>query len=513
VNGVVINTTEGRTGSIDGGNLTIGGWNDTYPFTGVIDEIRLDKSARTADDIVEAYRAGRDHRLSHSISSSDLTSKTKLPFWVASDRLGTFAELTVGESAFANYEPDANTVGLWHLEEQTGTDAYIKDSSGTNHGTPTGTTAIPGKIGRGVYLDGTTTSLISIPASSSFNFGTGNFTVSSWINIPTEPTTYMNLMSTIASTSSIGWVMSTDNEGDMGFWMAGGGWTLTTVNVPIGWHYWTVVRSGTTLYFYLDGVLRETATGKGTDISSGGPLIMGSNSDWGYRGIYYIDEARVDNIARSAPDIRQAYEIGLRTHPITIDFRATLVSGALIDSTSDFSFFIDETAYGSSAKASHLFVGDKIIVKETVGGVVYIAQGTVSAVTSNTGAVTVATWDTGSTVPSGGFTVNATVFKWQREWMDLTGIPVGTGTGDTINAKDTILRLTMRFVDASQGVNFWLDDMRAGGPYLISSPQTFIPATPKQYIQFRSIFSSPNTATSSSFLTIMKPTLTPTPTP
>ena len=36
---------------------------------------------------------------------------------MASDRPGTFLEATIGESAYANYEVDANTVGFWHMEE------------------------------------------------------------------------------------------------------------------------------------------------------------------------------------------------------------------------------------------------------------------------------------------------------------------------------------------------------------------------------------------------------------
>jgi len=51
---------------------------------------------------------------------------------------GTYLTATIGESAFANYEPDANTMALWHLEEMSGSGAYIKDSSGkSNNGTPT----------------------------------------------------------------------------------------------------------------------------------------------------------------------------------------------------------------------------------------------------------------------------------------------------------------------------------------------------------------------------------------
>ena len=83
-----------------------------------MDEIRISNVARTAEEIAEAYRAGRDHRTFANIRLSDLTAKTKLPFYVASDRPGTFMEATVGESALVNYEAgDPDLKGLWHLDE------------------------------------------------------------------------------------------------------------------------------------------------------------------------------------------------------------------------------------------------------------------------------------------------------------------------------------------------------------------------------------------------------------
>jgi|GEM_PF-3913207 len=92
-----------------------------YFFDGTIDEVRISNVARSAEEIAEDYRAGRDHYLNKTISSTDLSGKTTLPFYVAADRPGTYFEATVGESAYANYQPDANTAALWHLDEKTQT--------------------------------------------------------------------------------------------------------------------------------------------------------------------------------------------------------------------------------------------------------------------------------------------------------------------------------------------------------------------------------------------------------
>ena len=94
-------------------------------------------------------------------------------------------------SAYANYQSDTNTVGLWHMDE--GTDNACNggsndacDSSGDTHnlnisGNPV---TVGGKIGKGIEFDGTGdylgctdancggTSKLDFGADSSFSYGT-----------------------------------------------------------------------------------------------------------------------------------------------------------------------------------------------------------------------------------------------------------------------------------------------------------------------------------------------------
>jgi len=81
-------------------------------------------------------------------------------------------------------------------------------------------------------------------------------------------------------------------------------------------------------------------------------------------GNQILDEFRIDNVARSAQEIRQAYEIEKRSHPVTIDFAANLDAGNVITNSSDLSFTVDATKFGLSQPGDKLFVGDKIIVRE-----------------------------------------------------------------------------------------------------------------------------------------------------
>ncbi len=472
--------------------LNIGDRTDTAQanFPGPIDEVRISNTARSAEEIAEAYRAGQDHYLNKTISSTDLSAKTSLPFYVASDRPGTYLEATVGESAYANYQPDSSTVGLWHLDEQSGSGAYLKDFSGNNrNATPTNSTFATGKIGKGRFLDGSG-DYINVGKLGSKPAGT----ISLWFKENSTAATNEIFSDVVGAYENGNFVVdfNTGSGGNIQFLgFLGAGWDLNlTVNRSrdTNWHLLTASwdASALTSSLYYDGKLIST------DAISSGFNGFNTNDDltFGYRSDTVgsdfngsIDEVRIDNIARTANEIRQAYEIGLRTHPVTIDFGAKLDSGNLITGTSDLSFTVDATYYGLNSKGSNLYKGDKIIVKENVDGTEYIAQGTVTAVTASTGAVTVAAWDSGSTVPTGGFTVNASVFKWQREYWNVTEPLNGHLDGSTT--------LTIRLLDGVEGRTIWLDDLKSNSEYLTTpGGSTITSSTGNRYFQYRAVLSS-----------------------
>ena len=615
---------------------------------------------------------GKNDRVSKTISSTNLSTSNKLPFYIASDRLGTFSQMTIGESAFANYEPDANTVGFWHLDDDsqklptyydydnfengpgsyddwllrnsvdpdiTSSTAYtgryslhmpsswgqnfeggagepttvpydantypymcmaykipagtvnnmlinvngawrsitmtqgeaptsypkvaswnplvvdnqwhykcidlntqltaslgagahnitaviwhdggglaaitgqfwiddfiisatpfhpsvlpIKDSSVNNsHGQPVGTTFTQGKIGKGRYFNGSGDN-IGMKSSDDANIA-GNITIDTWI-YPTFVTTG-NVVHKDSQYS-----IQIDTSGNIS-WADSSNWNYASFGATnIGlvankWQHLAVTKSGSTVNIYLNGVLKSSKTFGGAITATSNTMRIGCYASAIICSSSYfsgsLDEVRISNVARTPDEIRQAYEVGARTHDITIDFKAKLGAGNLITGSGDLGFTVDETAYGSSYAANHLFLGDKIIVKENYDGTEYIAQGTVNSVLFNTGAVTVTAWDSGSTFPSAGFTVNATVFKWQREYFDITG--------SLSTQRDAITRLTYRLTDGSMGANIWLDDIRSSTNYL-NNPlgSTIASATGNQYFQYRAILSQNNPSAPSASL-------------
>lgn len=477
----------------DDNNLSIGrpGSYSSEYFSGVIDEVRISNTARSAEEVAEAYRAGRDHKITRTISSTDLSSKNKIPFYIAADRPGTYLEATAGESAFANYEPDANTLAFWHLDEKSGSGSYIKDSSGNGYhaAVTTGTSAVEGKIGKARKFVRTSSEYLT---AGSVPLANVSFSVDFWAKRASTGTYYHIVVGEGSS-------MSTDKSFHMGFrntntftcGFYGDDLDTGAFTDIAGWHHWVCTYDAGTndKKIYQDGQLIAQGTAIG-DFSGSGPFLIGRP---GYNTYYFdgmIDEIRVSNIVRTASEIRQAFEVGRRTHPITIDFAASLDSGNLITGTSDTSFTIDATIYGTQNKGDNLYSGDKIIVRENYDGTEYAAQGTVSSVNDATGAVTVNSWDSGSTAPSGGYTTEAVLFKWQREYWDVTG--------SMDNQIDAVTKLTLRQTDGNEGRTIYLDDFESLDNYLTDPAASGnFSSSLNRYCQYRTVFSSSDAAVSS----------------
>jgi hypothetical protein len=691
-------------------------------FSGNIDEVAVSNITRSADEIAEMYRLGRDHYFSKSISSTDLSGKTKLPFYVAADRPGTYLDYMIGENNFVNYEPDSNTRGLWHLDDnktnlslpvtsnlglwvkadaitgladgaavsswtdQSGNARHMAQATGskqptyetnelnglpvvrfvaasakqltnsTNFAAPVtviyvgrqngganarvlttvtnnwllgfwngaydkgyfegwvtsstagspasdtnwhlysvvqtgalssvygngaliasngtgvagpnglaigcwqvasecsnadvaevlvystalsaadrqavegylntkydlglnlpnssvadnspdsnslvgiGSTMVQGKIGKGRSFNGSSDFLFCTDAAcggtTKLDPSTGSWSAGAWIKSSKVPTQFILAKGT--STGQYAYQLALINGGSPifdllntvnGIYMRASASARFNDNV---WHHIVGTYDGTTISIYADGLLQATSTTKtGTQVTnSTSDFQVGARTD--ATANYWngsIDEPFVTATALSADDIRQAFEYGSRTHSVTIDFGAKLDSGNLIADGSDLGFTIDATYYGLVNMGSNLYLGDKIVIRENVDGTEYIAQGTVNAVNLSTGATTVAAWDSGSTFPSGGFTVNATVFKWQREYFDITG--------SLSTQRDAITRLTYRITDGNEGRTIWLDDLQSAGSYLTTPDgSTITSSTGQRYFQYRSIFSSFDAAVS-----------------
>ncbi len=362
-----------------------------------------------------------------------------------------------------------------------------------------------GKMGDGLDFSGS--DQVTILDDNSLDFSS-SFTVEAWIkpdSLPSvsesgggivtkgwygETSTYNhNFWLSLCYDAS--WAGNTGAGYSFGFEVAAGSNYYATVNESLelnSWHHLTGVFDDDEdeLRLYHNGQLVKVTTGVTvTPNTQAMDLTIGSmmtNYVSYFDGI--IDGVRISNIARNPEDIRQVYEMESRTHPVQIDFGASLVSGNLITGSGDTSFNIDATVYGLDELGSGLYKDEKVIIKENYDGTEYIAQGTVSAITASTGAVTVSSWDTGSTFPSGGYTVNADVFKWQREYIPIKNRTINT----QVNA---INLLTLNITNGDEGRNLWIDDLRSTSGYLSddTGEELTFPSS-GQYFQYKAIFNT-----------------------
>jgi hypothetical protein len=400
---------------------------------------------------------------------------------------------SVDEVAVFNRVLDAEEIEMMY-------GAKIKDYSGNgNDGGGQGGSITQGKIGKAREFDGDN-DYVEVTDFSGYSI----YNISAWVNVgeinnsmgaqsivnfkTTNPQAYLSLgdNSGYATDETI-----TIGDGDSGDY----GRTYTRDTYPSGWHYISVNwNSSESRYdIYVDGIAQTvyagTSAGHARLLTDQDILRIGQSRNSNYLdGI--IDELQISNTSRTAEEIRQAYEIGRRTHPITIEFADKLDSNDLLTDSSDPGFRLAN----EDGQVNKLHEGEKVIVKENYGGTEYIAQGIVDYVDTSSGSVTVSSWDANSTFPSNGFTTEADVFKWQREYWDISGI-----LDSQVNAA---IQLTFRITNNGQGRNFWLDDLVYGGAYMSDSTGTSISSTTDRYFQYRAIFSSWDPYVSSSLSSV-----------
>ncbi|MFH0989406.1 MAG: LamG-like jellyroll fold domain-containing protein [bacterium] len=225
-------------------------------------------------------------------------------------------------SLFGEYQPDANTVVLLHLNEERG--VIANDASNfKNDGTFNKSSVFIGRFGRGRKFDAQ--SSITIPYSSSVKIGGSDFTIEGWIKTDTP-------------SDSWGWRFFSNYDGIKGLYI-----DIRQIGLPVlglidaagkqvevngvrqiddlKWHHLVVRRIGFQMTLFVDGILES-----GIDISSMGSFSTNATITLGAVGVanrtdYFIDEIRISNLARSSG------EFNLQLPPVNIS--ATSVSSTV----------------------------------------------------------------------------------------------------------------------------------------------------------------------------------------
>lgn len=248
-------------------------------FNGIIDEVTLYNRALSATEITNIYSAGGAGKIN--------------PDCLA---------------------PSTNAVGWWPG------DGNAYDLARTNFGTLQGAaTYSSGRVGQAFDLDGND-SYVEVPNSDGLNFRTNNFSIEFWVNF--RYLDYGNLYYPEAIFAA-----HDEGGGDVNKWIFGLNGRLLTLLVddPIvgvqflgqvpfepdlnTWYHIALVRNGSTLNVYENGVLAGTNTITVNILDANAPLTIGQSEGIGFvNGL--IDEMTIYNRALSGGEITAIYSAG-----------------------------------------------------------------------------------------------------------------------------------------------------------------------------------------------------------
>ena len=386
------------------------------------------------------------------------------PTVVAAGTLLLGTALPAGVAAHYTFEGNAN-------------DASGNGNNGTLVGSPTFTT---GKFGQALSLAGAG-QYVTVPYSSSLNL-TGAYTVSTWVNIASQPA--------VAGGSGPG-LISTRNGGDGTFDVQydqssagvyglhadignGSGWISTGANYTLpgpltGWNMITYAVNSTSYTIYVNGVQVTSVGMSGTPefMKPGETLSLGSQEGGGaaYGAAGWLngamDDTAVFGSAPSAAQVRSLYLGGAGqlalppTTPLQVAAGATLDLGGVSQQVASLSDYASGsgTVTNSGVYLATLTIGDS--TSTTFSGLIQdganpsalakVGAGTLTLANNNTytGGTTVAAGQlllnagNNTLAPAGGITVSGGTLNLggysQNATSGIISFQGGTVTGGTIS--------------------------------------------------------------------------------
>ena len=253
-------------------------------------------------------------------ASVDLTGHTELGGnWTLEYTVGLIETETAFTEALQTtwYSTlDISTGLVGHYEFNSG--GPTTDSSGNQDGTVSignATGETPSAVGDqavGFAVDASgNNSYLAVADNAAQDFGTGDFTVSLWYNQNGTPAGTGRLIGDFGGSGN-GFVIYAQANGAIDVELHDG----TTITESIQgifdgtWNQLTVVRTGSTLDIYHNGVNVSSSTGAGGNINSSNALWMGSSGTLGGDYDGQLDDVRLFTRALSSTDVDELVALG-----------------------------------------------------------------------------------------------------------------------------------------------------------------------------------------------------------
>lgn len=237
--------------------------------------------------------------------------------------------------AYTNAGLGDGLVGYWPLDYRDnawkGTASTSEDRSGNNNKVLILSTAktaeVKAKRDGGIQMNGVG-NILRIPHSANYSFGTGNFTISYWVNRQQNTSAFDNIWGVTK------WVSGSDANNE---WYTGFGTTTNTSEPAFGvrssggtqytiwhnttptlntWYYFTAVRDDRYMKIYWNGVLATSSMLLPASTSINAPATP-NNVHLGYSTgsslftAATFDDLRIYNRALSGDEIRMLYWNGV----------------------------------------------------------------------------------------------------------------------------------------------------------------------------------------------------------
>ena len=414
---------------------------------------------------------------------------------------------------------DANTVGLWRLNDTSDT---ISDSSGNaNHGTATGTAMVDGLLGKARGFNPVNLDRISISNESNFDFERTNpFTIEAWVKTEGNNIT-QNIFSKLENSGSYsGYDFRIENNGTLRFNLINNSPTnlirVDSLNaIDDGqWHHVAVSYNGSSAAsgakIYVDGIEQAiTVIYDNLSSSTLNNIVPHIGSRENYTNYFngLIDEVRVSNVARSASEIAanaiqweswspransstcaspSCLALGTEATNYYTNWTGTNATVAVGDVTRDVAQFEDER----QSTAANLTK----ITSSTSGGYAEATIGSADLRSYDYLTFWVRASQTGSTLRIGIGESAATeqtdlitidqANTWQKVYWDLSDIPP--------QQRDAITKVRLTNLVAASNT-IYLGYVHAE-KLLSNANGATISSTPNDFFQYRAVFTTTDTA-------------------
>ena len=258
-------------------------------------------------------------------ASDDLTGHAELGGdWILEYATGDIESdlvisTTVQSSWYSTLDITTGLVG--HYEFDSGgstTDSTGNQDATVSAGNATGETAAVGDQSVGFAVDaGGNNSYLEVADNLAQDFGSGDFTVSLWYQQSGTPASTARLVGDFGGSGN-GFVVYANASGALEVQLHDAGGTLSTSITGIfdgSWNQLTVVRSGSELHLFHNGVNVSTSSGADGDISSSNNLWMGSSGTLGGDFDGNLDDVRLYTRALTSTDVDELVALGPAVSP------------------------------------------------------------------------------------------------------------------------------------------------------------------------------------------------------